>query len=199
LTQKKEPFFTTWLTLSSHEPFETPVPIVFKGNEIQTKFLNSIHYTDSVIYTFINELKKLPLWKNTLVIISADHGHYLPITGKRADDYRVPMLWLGGALNKQNRVVNKTVSQLDITESLIDQLHFEQKTFRFSKNLFDSSTKHWAFFTYNDGIGFVTDSSRILFDNVGKRIVFEEGRVGREQTDIAKALMQTAYTDFLKR
>jgi phosphoglycerol transferase MdoB-like AlkP superfamily enzyme len=199
LTQSKAPFFTTWLTLSSHEPFETPVPSVFKGNDIQTKFLNSLHYSDSVIYSFISELKKMPLWNNTLVIISADHGHYLPITGKRADDYRIPVLWLGGALEKQNTIVDKTVSQLDIAGSLNDQFHFAQNTFRFSKNLFDSSTKHWTFFTYNDGIGFVTDSSRILFDNVGKRVVFEEGRVGKGQADIAKSLMQMVYIDFLKR
>ncbi len=198
-SKMKQPGFTTWLTLSSHEPFETPVPPVFKGNDNQTKFFNSLHYTDSVVYSFINELKKLPSWNNTLVIISADHGHYYPVTGNRADDYRIPVLWLGGALKKKNIVISKTVSQLDIAGSLAHQLNFSDKSFRFSKNLFDSSSKHWAFFTFNDGVGFVTDSSRILFDNAGKRVVFEEGKSGKKQTDIAKALMQVAYADFLKR
>jgi phosphoglycerol transferase MdoB-like AlkP superfamily enzyme len=87
---------------------------VFNGNDKETKFLNSLHYTDSVVYSFINELKKMPSWENTIVIISADHGHYLPVTGKRADDYRIPILWLGGALKKQNIVIDKTVSQLDM-------------------------------------------------------------------------------------
>ena len=162
IPKRKEPFFTTWLTLSSHEPFETPVPTVFNGNDKETKFLNSLHYTDSVVYGFINELKKMPSWKNTIVIISADHGHYLPVTGKRADDYRIPILWLGGALKKQNIVIDKTVSQLDMAGSLAQQLHFKTELFPFGKNVFDSTSKHWAFFTYNDGIGFVTDSSRIL-------------------------------------
>ncbi len=199
LPKMQQPFFTTWLTLSSHEPFETPVPSIFKGNNKQTKFLNSLHYTDSVVYAFINELKKLPSWKNTLVIISADHGHYLPITGKRADDYRIPVLWLGGALNKKNMVVEKTVSQLDIAGSLLQQLHFPENPFRFGKNLFDSSSRRWAFFTYNDGIGFVTDSSRILFDNGGKRVVFEEGRAGKEQEQVVRALMHVLYNDFLNK
>jgi len=199
IPQMRQPFFTSWLTLSSHEPFETPVPTVFNGNDKETKFLNSLHYTDSVVYSFINELKKMPSWKNTIVIISADHGHYLPITGKRADDYRIPILWLGGALKKQNVVIDKTVSQLDMAESLIKQLHFSKTIFPFSKNVFDSTSKHWAFFTYNDGIGFVTDSSRILFDNAGKRTVFEEGKTNPEHQKIAKALMQKLYTDLLKR
>lgn len=199
IPQMKHPFFTTWLTLSSHEPFETPVPTVFNGYDKETKFLNSLHYTDSVVYNFINELKKISSWQNTIVIISADHGHYLPITGKRADDYRIPVLWLGGALKKQNVVIDKTVNQLDMAGTLAQQLHFKADPFPFGKNVFDSTSKHWAFFTYNDGIGFVTDSSRLLFDNAGKRIVFEEGKTNTEHERIAKALMQKLYTDFLNR
>lgn len=199
ISKMKQPFFTIWLTLSSHEPFETPVPAVFNGNDKETKFLNSLHYTDSIVYSFVNELKKMPSWENTIVIISADHGHYLPITGKRADDYRIPVLWLGGALTKQNVVIDKTVNQLDMAESLVQQLHFSATSFPFGKNVFDSTSRHCAFFTYNDGIGYVTDSSRILYDNAGKRTVFEEGKsdTGHEMT--AKALMQKLYSDFLKR
>jgi len=199
IPKMKAPFFTTWLTLSSHEPFETPVPTVFNGSDKETKFLNSLHYTDSVVYSFINELKKMSSWKNTIVIISADHGHYLPVTGKRADDYRIPILWLGGALKKQNVVIGKTIDQLDMAGSLTQQLHFKTDPFPFGKNVFDSTSKHWAFFTYNDGIGFVTDSSRLLFDNTGKRTVFEEGKTNKEHERIAKALMQKLYTDFLRR
>jgi len=199
IPQMKQPFFASWLTLSSHEPFETPVPTVFNGNDKETKFLNSLHYTDSVVYSLINELKKMPSWQNTIVIISADHGHYLPVTGKRADDYRIPILWLGGALKKQNVVIGKTVDQLDMAGSLTQQLHFKTDPFPFGKNVFDSTSKHWAFFTYNDGIGFVTDSSRLLFDNTGKRTVFEEGKTNKEHERIAKALMQKLYTDFLRR
>ena len=199
IPQMKQPFFASWLTLSSHEPFETPVPTVFNGNDKETKFLNSLHYTDSVVYSLINELKKMPSWQNTIVIISADHGHYLPVTGKRADDYRIPILWLGGALKKQNVVIGKTIDQLDMAGSLTQQLHFKTDPFPFGKNVFDSTSKHWAFFTYNDGIGFVTDSSRLLFDNTGKRTVFEEGKTNKEHERIAKALMQKLYTDFLRR
>lgn len=199
ISRMKQPFFTTWLTLSSHEPFETPVPTVFNGNNKETKFLNSLHYTDSIVYHFISELRKMPLWQNTIVIISADHGHYLPITGKRADDYRIPVLWLGGALKKQNLVIAKTVNQTDMAASLIQQLRLDASAFSFSKNIFDSTARHWAFFTYNDGIGFITDSSRTLFDNAGKRIVFQEGRSTPEHEKIAKALMQKVYSDFLKR
>jgi hypothetical protein len=45
----------------------------------------------------------------------------------------------------------------------------------------------------------VTDTSRILFDNAGKRTVSEEGKANSEHEKIAKALMQKVYADFLKR
>lgn len=193
----KQPFFTTWLTLSSHEPFETPVPSVFTGSDKETKFMNSLHYTDSIVFTFVNELKKLPSWKNTLIIISADHGHYLPITGKRADDYRIPVLWLGGILENKHRVFGHTVSQLDIAGSLINELGVGADKFPFSRNIFNSSSNHFAFFTYNDGIGFITDSSRLLFDNAGRKIVFKEGKTDPEKANLSKGLMQMVYDNFL--
>ena len=196
---QQKPFFTTWLTLSSHEPFETPVPTVFEGNDVKTKFLNSLHYTDSCLYVFINELKKLPVWKNTLIVISADHGHYEPETGKRADNYRIPVLWLGGALKIKDTLINKTVSQLDIAGNLAHQLHLNKDSFLFSKDIFNPSAKSWAFFVYDDGIGFITDSSRLMYDNEGRRVVFEEGKTNNQQTEVAKALMQMVYTDFLRR
>ena len=199
LPRMEQPSFTTWLTLSSHEPFETPVPAVFNGRDKESRFFNSLHYTDSVVYDFIRELKKMPSWQNTIVIICADHGHYLPITGKRADDYRIPVLWLGGALKDTNVIITRTVNQLDMGGSLINQLHFPTQSFQNYRNVFDSTVRPWAFFTYNDGIGFVTDSSRLLFDNAGRRTVFEEGKSNSGHEKIAKALMQKVYSDFLKR
>ena len=102
-------------------------------------------------------------------------------------------------MKKQNVVINETVDQLDMAGSLVAQLHFSETRFPFGKNVFDSTSKRWAFFTYNDGVGLVTDSSRLLFDNAGKRTVFEEGKTNKEHERIAKALMQKVYSDFLKR
>lgn len=199
IPQMQQPFFCTWLTLSSHEPFETPVATVFNGKDDETKFLNSLHYADSCVYTFISELKKLPLWKNTIVIITADHGHRMPVTDKQADDFRIPVLWLGGALKKQNIVIDKTVSQVDMAGSLVQQFNPSPGNFPFSKNVFDSTTAHWAFFSYNEGFGVATDSSRLIFNATGKRVIFEDGKSNSGQLKISQALMQAIYDDFLKR
>lgn len=199
LAKEKSPFFAAWLTLTSHEPFETPVPVVFNGIDVKTKFLNSLHYTDAVIGDFIDSCKAQAWWKNTLIIITGDHGHILPDSDHRANDFRTPMLWLGGALKSDSVVIEKNVSQLDIAATVAAQFGLDKTRFPFSKNVFDPGMKPWAFFTYNDAFGFVDSSGRLVFDNIGKRPIEKEGNTGETQVEAGKAMMQRVYADFLEK
>ena len=199
LDRETRPFFAAWLTLTSHEPFETPVPTVFNGMDTKTKFLNSLNYTDQVIGEFIDSCRQQPWWNNTVVIITGDHGHILPDTDHRADDFRTPQLWLGGALNRTGITIDKPVSQLDIAATLSAQFGLDRTKFPFSKNVFDPETKPWAFFTYNDAFGFIDTTGRLVFDNIGRRPIEREGTSGARQVEAGKALMQTVYEDFIKK
>jgi phosphoglycerol transferase MdoB-like AlkP superfamily enzyme len=197
LNKETRPFFATWLTLSSHEPFETPVAKAFKGSDNTTKFLNSLHYTDTVLGDFIDECKKQPWWQHTLILITGDHGHPLPETGNKADDFRIPMLWLGGALNKTGMIVNRPASQLDIPATLAGQFKLDPKLFPFSKNILSEKSRAWAFFSFNNGFGFVDSAGRVVFDNVGKQLILKEGGAGESEIEAGKAMMQYVYDDFL--
>lgn len=101
LQRTQQPFFATFFTLSSHEPFEVPMKY-FNGNDDESMYLNSLHYTDSCLGDFVAKAKKQPWWQNTLVIVVADHGHRFP--GKSENNsvskYRIPMLWLGGEIGR---------------------------------------------------------------------------------------------------
>jgi len=199
LNSSTKPFFATWLTLSSHEPFETPVPAVFETKNNTVKFLNSLHYTDKVVGDFINKCSNQPWWNNTLIIITGDHGHPLPESNNKAQDFRSPMLWIGGALNKKRIVIDKVVSQLDIAATLSKQAGFDPGVFPFSKNIFDVTSKPWAFFTFNDGFGFVDSTGRLVYDNVGKLPILSEGKAGPKEIEAGKAMMQHIYEDFLAK
>ncbi|MBP8011962.1 MAG: sulfatase-like hydrolase/transferase, partial [Parabacteroides sp.] len=99
---RKEPFFSTFLTLSSHEPFEVPY------NRLKDPYLNSVAFTDSCLGDFIDKLKKLPLWNNTLIVLVSDHGFRYPASVKEHDPkrYHIPMLWLGGAIKEPRVIAN---------------------------------------------------------------------------------------------
>lgn len=199
LQQNQQPFFATWLTLSSHEPYETPVNRVIAGNDDESFFLNSLHYSDSIIYHFIQECKKQPFWKNTLVVIVADHGHRLPRTHQRIDDFKIPMVWLGGALSKKGIEINKTGSQIDIPSTLLSQLKINNFNFPWSKNILDESVSDWAYFSFNNGFGFVQPKNYCLFDNVGKQTIEQKGTIDFELLNKGKALQQLSFEDYLSK
>lgn len=199
LGRTAQPFFAVWLTLSSHEPFETPVPPVFPGNDITTQFLNSLHYADESVAGLVSQCSRQPWWRNTLLIITGDHGHRLPATGKLADDFRIPMLWLGGALQQKGIVIDKIMSQLDIAATLAGQAGLPATDFPFSKNILDPAVQPWAFFCFNNGFGFVNSSGRLVFDNVGKLPISQEGTVNASHVEAGKIMQQYTYEDFLRK
>ena len=199
LPSMKQPFFSTWLTLSSHEPYEIPRAPAFQGDSRTTLFLNSLHYTDAVVFDFIEKCKQQPWWSKTLVVIVGDHGHTLPETGKQTDNFTTPMLWLGGALDLQGVVIDKVVSQLDLATTLVQQVGVKDPLFPFSKNIFDSTYKEWAFFTFNNGFGLVQPRKAFVFDNVGRQVILNDSAVGEGDLRVGKALQQVSYQDYLDK
>ena len=194
-----QPFFTTWLTLSSHEPYEIPVPSSFRGDAFTTKFLASLNYTDKVLNDFVANCKKQPWWTNTILIIIADHGHILPETGNKRDDFKIPMLWLGGALNTTGIVVDKLASQTDLAATLSLQLDTSSNSFPLSRNILDTATKQWAFVTYNNGFGFMQPGKKLVFDNIGKQTIEHTGTIHSKDIDAGKGLQQFYYQDYLNK
>jgi len=199
LSKKQTPFFATWLTLSSHEPFETPVSTVIRGKDDESLFLNSLHYTDSTIYDFIEKAKQQSWWDNTIIIITADHGHRLPNTGKQVDDFKIPLLLLGGALTKKGIENNKTGSQIDIASTLIAQTGIEQNPFVWSKDLLKNETKSWAYFSVYNLFGFVQQDQYFIFDNIGKIITEQKGNVTEADIRKGKAIEQESFADYLDK
>ena len=195
----KAPFFTTWLTLSSHEPFEVPGTPAFKGTDHTAQFLSSLHYTDGIITNFIQKAKQQDWWNNTLIVIIADHGHPLPETQKRIDNFKVPMLWLGGALKDTGKVHNKVMNQTDLAATLAYQLGLQKVSFPFSKNAFDSTSRPWSFFSFNNGFGWVEPSGYVLFDHVGKQVIEKGGTTDNRNIDAGKAMQQVIFSDFINR
>lgn len=189
--------FTTWLTLTSHEPFETPVKSILQGKDDESMFLSSLHYTDGVITSLIEKMKVLPQWENTLVLLVGDHGHALPRVQEKQLDFRTPMLWLGGCL-KEPFVYMKISSQVDIATTLASQLG-QSNTFPFGKNLFAKKIYPWAFFDFNDGFGLVDSTGYVVYDNIGKQPIQSNSPRNADLTRRGKALMLHVYNDFIKK
>jgi phosphoglycerol transferase MdoB-like AlkP superfamily enzyme len=196
----KEPFIKVVLTLSSHEPFDVPMEPVFKGSDDMTKYKNSIYYTDKTLGSFLDWAKGTEWWKNALIIMVADHCAriYSDMPNYKQNVFKIPMLWVGGALSKTGLRVRKLGSQVDIPTTVLDQLGIKG-SFPFGKDLFSDQSKSFAFYTYNEGFGFITDSSAVSLDLKSKTLVLSEGKDPESAEKKGKAYLQVLFNDYLKR
>jgi phosphoglycerol transferase MdoB-like AlkP superfamily enzyme len=200
LSSATQPFAYSALTLSSHEPFEVPMDPVFKGKDVLSMFKNSVYYTDKVLGEFIDKAKKSDWWKNTVIIIIADHcrrnSNTIPVYSEEI--FRIPMLWTGGALEKNNITVNKYGNQFDLPLTLAGQLNLIS-SFPFSKDLLSAGSHSFSFYTYNDGFAFITDSATSIYDAKLSKNVFERGRYPASAEMLGKSFLQVLFDDYLKR
>lgn len=187
------PFFDVIMTLSSHEPFETPIPTVIPGTDEESKFVNSLNYTDSSLGKFIAQLSTKEWWASTVVIIVADHGHRLPATKNRIDDFHIPILWTGGAIDT-SMVINAPTSQIDISKILLTQLNIDANGYDWNKN-FDAHNA-WAYFSFNNGFGYVDKDCQVLFDNPSKQTIASYGNCSSGLT-YGKAYLQKSFDHYL--
>jgi phosphoglycerol transferase MdoB-like AlkP superfamily enzyme len=196
----KEPFLKVVLTLSSHEPFDVPMKPVFAGTDIMAEYKNSVYYADNALGGFLDWARGTEWWKNSLVILVADHCARVfsdwPIYTQNV--FRIPMLWLGGALSQKGIRVGKAGSQADIPVTLLDQLDLEGN-FYFAKDLLSDKSRSYAFYTFNEGFGFITDSSAVAYDHKNKHMVMEQGKSPGIAEKTGKAYLQVLFNDYLKR
>jgi len=195
-----EPFFRVVLTLSSHEPFEVPMEPVFDGIDDLTKFKNSVYYADKSVGAFIDWAKGTDWWKNTLVILVADHcrRNSLEVLAYSEEIFRIPMLWIGGALAAEPAVISKYGSQVDIPLTILNQIEAGVE-FPFGKDMLTKESASFAFYTFNEGFAFITDSSAYIFDHKLGQPVQSAGKDPGSAGKKGKAYLQILYDDYLKR
>ena len=196
LKTEKEPFMKTIYTVSSHPPYDVPFSKI-KGNSNEAKYLNSVAYTDSCLGVFIDEFRKSPLWANTLLIVTADHGHMEPGPTDITDpaSYRIPLIWSGGVVDSLQQI--ETISmQSDFPVSLIHQLGWKADSARFSKDFF--SSKPHAFYMLDSGWGYVTPEGKFYFDQNIRDFV-SKPETKAVDLSFPKAYVQVLHDDFIGR
>jgi phosphoglycerol transferase MdoB-like AlkP superfamily enzyme len=194
-------FFKTILTLTSHEPFETPVAKVIEGDDDDSKYLNSLHYTDASIGNFIKEAKTRKWWDNTLIIIIADHGSSRPGNSDIFDKnkYHIPMIWLGGALHVHDTIISSMASQTDLATTLLSQLQINPDGFQFSKNILAADYTPYSFFTFSGGFGFQKPDSLLIYSTVTNTYNESAQKISSHSQKQGKAYLQSIFMDFFSK
>ncbi len=206
INKERQPFLSTILTLTNHEPFELPATPHFGNATPPQLFKSTAWYTDSCIADYIQKAKQQPWYKNTLFVLVADHGHLLPANKYEINDYhrfRIPLLFLGGAIRPEwrGKKWDKIGGQTDIAATLLQQMDLPYTQFTWSKDLLNSNTRPFSFYDWDNGFGFATPEQVISFDNVGKNITFRRYNRPKPTDDTlvkwGKAYLQTVYDEYL--
>lgn len=133
-------------------------------------------------------------------MLVADHGARIipewPAFSREI--FKIPMIWTGGALKENGIVINKIGSQVDIALTLLDQMRIKAD-FPFGKDILSGNSPSFAFYTFNEGFGFVTDSSWVAYDLKPKSVVQEEGKNPAVAESAGKAYLQVLFRDYLAR
>jgi Sulfatase len=195
------PLFAVTLTLSSHEPFRVPGKVFISGNDSEHRFLNAQAFTDRAVTAFVERAKRSGWWDSTLMIIVADHGSSYPATGSplaaAPGQYRIPMLWLGGALAVRDTVIHRIGSQSDIPKTLLAQLGIDGAAFRWAKDFLAPGCREFAFYSFRDGFGYVDRGGSYVFDNVAKAVIQRSGRTTEASVKAGRAFQQIVMQSYL--
>ncbi|MGI4871926.1 MAG: LTA synthase family protein [Janthinobacterium lividum] len=203
LGQQRAPFFVTAFTLSSHEPFEIPIPSRYPGTDETSLFRNSVWYTDWALGRFLRAARQQPWWAHTLVVLCADHGHPLP--GNSATEapakFHIPLVLAGGALRPEARGQAQPVigSQTDVATTLLRQLRLPTTDYRWGRDLLAPVATPFAYYCYENGFGAVGPAGTVTFDNVGKIVTSRSPGVLTQQLQRGQAYEQESLLDFTKR
>jgi phosphoglycerol transferase MdoB-like AlkP superfamily enzyme len=203
LAGERQPFFATMLTLTNHEPFGLPVPPQFKGGTTEDKFRSTAFYADSCLGAFIDYAKTQAWYQNTLFIVVADHGHFLPRTDLEIFDprrYRIPLLFFGPAVKKEfkGQTIHHVGGQTDIARTLLTQLGMDASPFVWSKDLLNPLSKQFAFFNWDHGFSFITPKDTVAFDAVGNQVLGSSISSESPELIAGKSFMQEVYQQYME-
>ena len=91
------------------------------------------------------------------------------------------------------------ITGIDLPATLLGMLGIGHQEFTYSKDLLDASAPHFAFFTFPDAMGMVTDSSSVVYDNTSGLLYSSEGSDADSLLKKSKAYLQKLYDDLEQR
>ncbi len=156
MNKMQEPFATTLFSVSSHHPYELPEKYKGKFPEGRIPINKCIRYSDHSLQKFFDSARKMPWFKNTLFVITADHA--VPSDIKEyytmVNDFAVPLLFYkpDGSLKG---VDNGLAEQIDIMPTILSYLNYPYPYIAFGHNLRDTKSPRYV-------INYVQDSYQFL-------------------------------------
>lgn len=202
LAKMRSPFFASLFTVSTHSPWDQPYPKPLKWGANEREYINAALYTDHCLGEFIEKAKREAWFSNTLFIFVADHSHnsYRNWHPQSREYHRIPMLFYGEVINDEYRGTkcSKIGNQHDIAATLLTQLSIPATAFRFSKDLLNPGTPDFAYYSTEDGVGWVRPWGYFTYDK-GSDYYYDWTQPATPDSLLneGKAYLQSVFTEYM--
>jgi phosphoglycerol transferase MdoB-like AlkP superfamily enzyme len=142
LNNKKEPFFSSVFTVSSHHPYTIPKEHIGQFPTGDLPLHETVGYTDFSLKRFFDTAKKMPWFNNTLFIFTADHSTHssTPKYNTRLGRYAVPLFIYDPTGNLKGENTN-LFQHIDISPTILDLVGSKNEIISFGNNAFNENDK----------------------------------------------------------
>ncbi|WP_285059793.1 LTA synthase family protein [Pedobacter ginsengisoli] len=197
--QAGKPFYDFVMTTSNHRPFTFPEG---KINRKPGTREAAVRYTDYAIDHFLKEIQKKTWYKNTVVIIVADHC--AGSAGKNEIEiskYHIPCV-IVNLPEKGRKVISKMCSQIDLYPTLFSLLGWNYESNLYGRNVLDPAFQPRAVLGTYQKLAYLKNDSLVILGPQQKVETFlylksddtqKPDRLSKNVIDQAKANYQTAY------
>ncbi|WP_316829818.1 LTA synthase family protein [Pedobacter aquatilis] len=183
------------MTTSNHRPYTFPAN---KINLPQGTREAAVRYTDYAIEHFINAIKTKPWFKNTVIIIVADHC--ASSAGKNEIDiskYQIPCMILN-MKDSPARNISKMTSQIDVFPTLWSMLGWKYTSNFFGKSVDDEDYKSRVVLGTYQKLVYMRNDSMVVLSPQRKveSFIYIKAKNEQRKADSAKALTNQAIANY---
>ena len=155
------PFFFEVMTTSNHRPYTYPAGKIDVPSG--TGRGGGIKYADYAIGRLVDELKRQPWFKDTILVIVADHcaasGGKVDLPIKR---YEIPLLVYSPG-HVRPRIVDSMMSQIDIAPTVLGILNMSYQSKFFGRDILKTGrTPGRAFISTYQKLGYITGDTLLV-------------------------------------
>jgi phosphoglycerol transferase MdoB-like AlkP superfamily enzyme len=162
----QQPFYSTLFTVSSHHPYNLPEEYekTFKGGSMDV--YRTIQYTDFALKKFFESASKMPWYKNTLFVFTADHASAAinyPQYNTAWGYFSIPVFFFKpGSDWKTNS--SEIIQQIDIMPTVMGYLNYDQPYVAYGRDVFKSTDESFAFNYLDNTYQIFKDDYLLQFD-----------------------------------
>ncbi|MEJ5264542.1 MAG: LTA synthase family protein [Bacteroidales bacterium] len=203
----RQPFMASVFTVTSHHPFVLPkrYDSVFKSVDFPLQ--RCIEYTDYAIRRFFHTASRMPWYRNTLFVITADH-----VSLNQREEFKnpigyfsVPIIFFQPGSKLRGIDTLLVAQQIDILPTIMHYLGYSKPYFAFGQDLFDTSYANKFAVNYLNGVYRLYHKNYMIEFNGTQALHLYDFRrdsllqhdllgkdpaVDREMTDLIKAFIQ---------